>query len=128
MPVTASWHPDEEDVIWIHVTDPWTRSDLYHAQSQVKQLAASADSKVYTLTDFGDINTWPENLLYIHVANMLRDPPENRELAVVIANHAFLYLGRDYIKRLDHKIVSTLETVPSMRDALAFIRKHKAQK
>lgn len=127
MPVIARWHPDVPNVIWIRILGDWTRTELYQAWERVKELAAGADTGVYTLTDFSEMGGWPENLLFTHIAGMLKDPPENRLLALVVAKQAFLNMGRDYIGRLQDSALESVTNVKSIEEALDIIREHQSR-
>ncbi|MAU13824.1 MAG: hypothetical protein CL607_28665 [Anaerolineaceae bacterium] len=127
MPVITRWHPDIPNVIWIRILGTWTRTDLYQAWERVKELATAADTSVYTITDFSEMGPWPENLLFTHIASMLKDPPENRVLALVVTKQDFLNRGRDFIERLQDNALDSVKNVKSIEEALDIIREHQSQ-
>ena len=127
MPVITRWHPDVPNVIWIRVIGAWTRTELYQARERVKELAASAARDIYTITDFSEMGPWPENLLFTHIASMLKDPPKNRILALVVAKQDFLNRGRDFIERLQDNALDSVKNVKSIEEALDIIREHQSQ-
>lgn len=127
MPVTARWHPDVPHVIWIRITDPWARTDLYQAWGHIKELAMSVDENVHTVTDFSEIQTWPENLLFTHISNMLQDAPPNRKLAIVIAQQRFIQMGKEFIERLQSKPLESVTIVTNLEDGLDIIRQYQAK-
>lgn len=127
MPIITRWHPDVPNVIWIRILGAWTRTELYQAWERVKELAAAANTDVYTITDFSEMGAWPENLLFTHIASMLKNPPENRVLALVVAKQAFLDMGRDYIERLQDDKLESVKNVKSLEEALSIIREHQSR-
>ena len=127
MPVITKWHPDVPNVIWIRVLGTWTRTELYQARERVKELATASDTSVYTITDFSEMGPWPQNLLFTHIASMLKDPPENRVLALVVAKQAFLDMGKNYIERLHDGALESVTKVNTIEEALDIIREHQSR-
>lgn len=126
MPVTYSWHDDNQTILHVRFVNEWVWDDMYHIRDSVLENYTGNDT-VYIIADFRNTNHIPGNAM-AHGGKALEKMHPNQGLQIFIGAPTALQKMFELAKTLMPKVIAgaNFTFAGNFDDALRIIESEKA--
>lgn len=122
MPITVRWYDDDQTIIHMPISDPWTITDLTLATQESYRMMAQVGHTVDLIMDASETTGIPRNILSHFATNTTEATlPTNQGFVLVVVRNTLLQTFVSMAKRILPHITRKMHMADSLPGAVGKI-------